>query len=127
MISISAQNVTGSRVLLVNLTGSQWSTSSLQSLKVMFDGSRISQAASLSQILNSSSTDPARYIIMLTSSGLQLLISIPHFSLHTIQLIPTVASTMDFTSLYGGILVGVLVVLAALSVAVYSKRVRVTP
>ncbi len=124
MISISAQNVTGSRVLLVNLTGSQWSASSLQSLKVAFDGAPISQAASLSQIFNSTTTDPARYIIMLTSSGLQLLVSIPHFSLHTIQLIPTAVPTTGFTSLDATILGVALVAFAALSV-VYLKRTKV--
>lgn len=124
MISISAQNVTGSRVLLINLTGSQWSASSLQSLKVTFDGAPISQAASLSQIFNSTTTDPARYIIMLTSSGLQLLMSIPHFSLHTIQLIPTAVPTTGFTSLDATILGVALVAFAALSV-VYLKRAKV--
>lgn len=126
LISISAQNVTGSRVLLVNLTGSQWSISSLQSLKIVFDGAKISQAASLTQVLNSTSADPPSYIIMLTSSGLQLLVSIPHFSLHTIQIIPTAVPAAKSSSVNEMLLAGTLVLFAALTVAAYSLRRRST-
>ncbi len=124
-ISISASGVTGSRVLLVNLTGSEWTASSLQSLTVTFDGQPIAEAASISQVLSSTSSDPARYIILVTSSGLQLLVSIPHFSLHTIQILPSAASALNFVAVNAQILLLALVVFTGLSVAVYSKRRRV--
>jgi hypothetical protein len=125
-ISISGNNVTGSRVLLVDLTGSQWTASSLQNLKVTYDGQAIVEAASISQLFSSTPTDPARYVILVTSSGLQLLVSIPHFSLHTIQILPSAASALSFFGTNWAFLLAGLVVFTALSVAIYSKRRRLS-
>jgi hypothetical protein len=125
-ISISGNNVTGSRVLLVDLTGSQWSTASLQNLRVTYDGQPIIEAASISQLFSSTPTDTARYVILVTSSGLQLLVSIPHFSLHTIQILPSAAKALSFFSTNWAFLLAGLVVFTGLSVAIYSKRRRLS-
>jgi hypothetical protein len=122
LVSIWAQNVTGSRVLEVNLTGSQWTTASLQGLKVALDGTPIAEAASLSQVLSSTTTDPARYIILVTSVGLQLLVSIPHFSLHTIQIVPSVASVLSYLAANGAILVTGLIIFTGFAASLFSKR-----
>ncbi len=122
LISISAINVTGSRVLLVNLTGSQWTPSSIQGLTVNLDGSPISEAASISQVLNSTPADPGRYIVLVTSAGLQLLVSIPHFSLHTIQILPAVSSALTFILVNGPIFLTGLIIFTGLSAALYSRR-----
>jgi hypothetical protein len=52
-------------------------------------------------------------------------VSIPHFSLHTIQLIPTAVAAPDSGPINGALLVEALVLLTALSAAVYSQRRRV--
>ena len=122
LISIFAENATGPRVLLVTLNGSEWTPSSIQGLIVTLDATTIEEAASLSQVLNSSSTDPARYIILVTSAGLQLLVSIPHFSLHIIQIIPAAVSALNFLLVNGPILLTGLIIFTALSAALYSRR-----
>jgi len=124
LISISAKNVTGPRDLLVDLKGSQWTASSLQSLKVRLDGQPISRAASISQVLTTSPTAPASYVILGTSTGLKLLVSIPHFSLHAIQVITSPASAVSFLVTNGTILLAGALVVTALLVAVYLKRRR---
>jgi len=124
LISISAKNVTGPRDLLVDLKGSQWTTSSLQSLKVRLDGQPISRAASISQVLTTSPSGPASYVILGTSTGLKLLVSIPHFSLHAIQVITSAASAVSFLVTNGAILLAGALVVTALLVAVYLKRRR---
>ncbi len=90
LVSISG-NATGPRVLLVNLTRGASPDFGTGSLIVTLDGNPVQQASFL-QVLNSQLTDPARYIVLSTASGWQLLVSIPHFSLHTLAILPVVAS-----------------------------------
>lgn len=125
LISISAENVTGSRVLLINITNGSIEESALKSLVVTLDGKQISQATSITQLFNSSQSDPARYIILLTSSGVQLLVSIPHFSLHIIQVLPgpiaqPISLAFDVTLLLSGLFITTIIV-----AAVYAKRRKV--
>ncbi len=90
-IFITANNVTGPKVLLINLTNSFDPTS--RSLNVTLDGKTIQEASSVGQVLSPSATDPPRFLIVTTTSGSQLLVSIPHFSLHIIQILPFALST----------------------------------
>jgi hypothetical protein len=124
LVSISGLNVTGSRVLEVNLTGSHWTASTLQGLQVTLDGTPIAQGASLSQVLSSTSADPARYIILITSEGLQMLVSIPHFSLHTIQILPSVLTALSYLVANGPILLTGLIIFSGFAAALFSKRKR---
>ncbi len=125
IVSISGENVTGPRVLLVNLTGASYTTDSLKSLMVTYDGNVISQASSLSQVLNSSPSDPARFIVLVTSSSVQLLVSIPHFSSHVIQIISGVAGAGSLLAINAPILVGAILVGTMLVGVLYAKRRRV--
>ncbi len=124
IVSISANNVTGSRVLLFNLTAGSYTTDSLKSLVVTFDGNRISQASSLSQILSATPSDPARFIVLVTSAGVQLLVSIPHFSSHVIQILSGLASAGSFLAINAPILIGGILVVTMLSAVLYAKRRR---
>src|SRR3989449_5158741 len=94
LVSISG-NATGSRVNLINLTKDASPNFGSGALLVTLDGTPIQQASSFLQVLKAQPTDPARYIIFSTSSGWQLLVSIPHFSLHTLAILPVVASTLS--------------------------------
>src|SRR5256712_10552667 len=85
-VSIAGANGTGPRVLLIDIAKDAGGLSSLGSLKVTYDGERVSQASSLSQVLSGTSTSPPSYIVLLTSSGAHLLVFIPHFSSHLIGL-----------------------------------------
>jgi hypothetical protein len=56
---------------------------------VLFDNQAIKQAEDYADILDATNDDGAEYLILLGAKGAQVLVSIPHFSDHTI----TVAST----------------------------------
>src|SRR3989454_1897874 len=85
-VSIAGANGTGPRVLLIDISKDAGGLSSLGSLNVTYDGEKVSQASSLSQVLSGTSTSPPSYIVLLTSSGAHLLVFIPHFSSHLIGL-----------------------------------------
>jgi len=122
-VSISGTNVTGPRVLLINVTKDAGALSSLGSLSVTYDGNQISEASSLSQIFSGTSTSPPSFIILVTSSGAQLLVFIPHFSSHLIQLMASPAPLGTFTAQAPLLLAG-LAAVAALSAALYARRKR---
>jgi hypothetical protein len=69
VIAISGENVTGPRVLLINM--SKTSPLSLYpSLNVTLDGVPVVEAASALQVLNPTSSDPARYVLVETTSSI---------------------------------------------------------
>ncbi|MDV3278695.1 MAG: hypothetical protein LYZ69_09585 [Nitrososphaerales archaeon] len=123
-IQITGTNVTGPRVLLVNLSNSASLTTN--SLRVTLDGNSITQAASLTQVLNPSPGDPARYIVISTSTGLQLLVSIPHFSTHTIEILPVLAQVVStLLSVDGSVFLLSLLAVSAVFASVYARRTKI--
>src|SRR2546426_9219095 len=120
-VSIAGANGTGPRVLLIDISKDAGGLSSLGSLKVTYDGEMVSQASSLSQVLSGTSTSPPSYIVLLTSSGAHLLVFIPHFSSHLIELlagfVPLGALTAEAPLMLGG-----LAVFAAYSAVKYATR-----
>src|SRR2546425_98159 len=95
--------------------------SSLGSLKVTYDGERVSQASSLSQVLGGTSTSPPSYIVLLTSSGAHLLVFIPHFSSHLIELQAGFAPFGALTAV-APLTLGGLAVTVAISAVRYAAR-----
>jgi hypothetical protein len=85
-ITVSATNQTGPKVILVNLNSTTIDVSSMKYLHVLYDGKVITPADNVDQVLHSSSSDDPHYAILITQNGAQVLISIPHFSTHTITL-----------------------------------------
>ncbi len=122
-VSIAGNNVTGPRVLLINLAKDAGALSSLGSLRVTYDGNKISQASSLSQVLSGTSTSPPSYIVLLTSSGVKLLVFIPHFSSHLIELLASPAPLGTFIAQAPLLLAGFAAV-AAVAAALYMRRKR---
>src|SRR2546428_2552006 len=120
-VSIAGANGTGPRVLLIDISKDAGGLSSLGSLNVTYDGEKVSQASSLSQALSGTSTSPPSYIVLLTSSGAHLLVFIPHFSSHLIELlagfVPLGALTAEAPLMLGG-----LAVFAAYSAVKYAAR-----
>jgi len=125
-VSISGTNVTGPRLLLINVTKDAGALSNLGSLRVTYDGNQISEASSLSQIFSGTSTSPPSYLILATSSGVQLLVFIPHFSSHLIQLLTPAATLGAFTAEVPLLLAG-FAAMAVVSAALYTRRKRFTP
>ncbi len=128
-ISITANNVTGPKVLLINLTNTYDPTS--RSLNVTLDGKTIEEASSVAQVLSPSATDPPRFLIVTTTSGSQLLVSIPHFSLHIIQVLPFALTTppaaQNFLATNSLLLVGSAIAIVAVSAAVIAMKRRIQP
>jgi len=122
-VSIAGANGTGPRVLLIDISKDAGGLSSLGSLNVTYDGEKVSQASSLSQVLSGTSTSPPSYIVLLTSSGAHLLVFIPHFSSHLIELlagfVPLGALTAEAPLMLGGLAVTV-----AISAVRYTARKR---
>ncbi len=124
-VTISATNVTGPRVLLVNLTDTQSYNLQSGTIVVRLDGVKVQEASSVFQVLNAQPTDPARFIIIQTTSGLQLLVSIPHFSLHTITILPVLLGAVSNILMVDAPLLA-LSVLAVSSIfaLIYARRPR---
>lgn len=126
IISISATNVTGPRVLLLNLTKNSFLKVAGSALNVTLDGNPVQQATSVTQVLNPSPNDPARYVLVATSSGIQLLVSIPHFSLHFIEVIPIpVAQIQNLLIANSEALVASIIAITVVFAAVYKTRQKI--
>lgn len=86
IISIGTTTVEMPQILIVNL-GNSPMFQNVNALAVTMDGAPVQYSPSASQVL-SPSNQSAYYSLVQTSHGLQLLISIPHFSDHVIQILP---------------------------------------
>jgi hypothetical protein len=124
VIGISGVNVTGPRVLLINMS----KTSPLAlypALNVTLDGVPVVEASSALQVLSPSPTDPARYVLIATATSIQLLVSIPHFSVHLIQVAGIVVNNIVNTlALDAPILAGSLLVITLAFAGAYAARKR---
>jgi hypothetical protein len=102
IVSLSSASATGPGALLVNL-GNVPIANVLKGLAVTFDGAIATPVSSISQVLNSQAGQ-ANYVLLQTSSGLELLMSIPHLSNNIIQIFPVfvynwvLISTLAFAS-----------------------------
>jgi len=85
-ITVSATNQTGPKIILVNLNSTTIDVANVKYLHVMYDGQKIMPAANVAELLHTTSSDQPHYAILITQSGAQILISIPHFSTHTITI-----------------------------------------
>jgi hypothetical protein len=124
VIAISGENVTGPRVLLVNMS----KTSPLAlypALNVTLDGAQVSEATSALQVLNPASGNAPLYVLVATSTSIQLLVSIPHFSLHLIQVSGVVVhSIVTALELDAPLLAGSILVITLAFVGAYAARKR---
>lgn len=91
IVSVSAVNVTGPRVIMLNLTSPAAQKLVSGSVLITLDNASIQQASSVSQVLGVRAGDPSLFVIYSSGSLLKLLVSIPHFSFHTIQILPVLA------------------------------------
>ena len=122
VIAISRENVTGSRVLLINM--SRTSPLALYpALNVTLDGMPVVEASSSLQVLNPVPTNPPMYVLVATSNSIQLLISIPHFSLHLIQIAGEIVHNVQAAlALDAPLLLGSIAVITLAFAAAYAAR-----
>lgn len=126
-ISISSANPEGPRVLLVNLTSPLASSLFSEPVMISLDGAQIQQAASFSQVMGAQAGDPSRFLLVSGPSGVALLISIPHFSYHTITIIPILAQLGSVLLVDLPVLGVSMLVVSAVFMVVYARRLRATP
>ncbi|MGI0102770.1 MAG: multicopper oxidase domain-containing protein [Nitrosotalea sp.] len=95
-VQVSASSQTGPKVIAFNLSATTINVQNLKDLGVMYDGKSISPAPNMDAILHAKPTDNPSFAIVVTQSGVQVLVLVPHFSTHTItitnmsQVIPVV-------------------------------------
>jgi plastocyanin len=123
-VKVSAANQTGPKVIVFNINATTINVKNLKDLGVMYDGKPITPAQNMDSILHAKSTDEPSFAIIVTQSGVQVLVLIPHFSTHTItitnmtQVIPAVP---EF-----GPVAGLVVVVSMILCVVASKRFYIT-
>lgn len=135
-IVIGAQGVSGPRVLLLNITRDSFLNVQSGYLRVLLDNASVPEATSLEAVLTGSHAPS--YVLIGTSSGVELLVSIAHFSTHTIVITTPakslqVVTTSNTASASGsgiqtpyviGSIVLVAVVVTAMVFAIRSQRNR---
>jgi hypothetical protein len=124
VIAISGENVTGPRVLLINMSRTA-PLALYPALNVTLDGAPVAEASSATQVLNPVSTNPPMYVLVATSNSIQLLLSIPHFSLHLIQVTGVVVRNIAASlELDAPLLAGSILVITLVFVGAYAARKR---
>jgi len=120
-ITVNASSQTGPKVLLINLNSTTIDVANMKYIDVLYDGNHIAPAANVDEVLHPASSDQPHYAILVTQSGAQILVSIPHFSPHTITIskIDKVMSTAvpEFP-------IALLVMLVAVTLAVTFYRIK---
>jgi plastocyanin len=85
-VNVSASSQTGPKVIAFNLNATTINVANLKDLGVMYDGKLIQPVSNMDAILHAKPTDNPSFAIVVTQSGVQVLVLVPHFSTHTITL-----------------------------------------
>lgn len=85
-VNVSAPSQTGPKVIVFNLNATTVNLQNLNNLGVMYDGKLIQPAPNMGAILHAKSTDNPSFAIVVTQSGIQVLVLVPHFSTHSITI-----------------------------------------
>ncbi len=84
--SVSAPDQTGPKIIVFDLGNATINVANLKYLGVMYDGQKIDPAASIDAMIHAKSSDRPMFAIVVTQSGAQIMVLIPHFSTHTITI-----------------------------------------
>ncbi|MDE1763811.1 MAG: hypothetical protein KGH88_06170 [Thaumarchaeota archaeon] len=85
-VTVDSKTESGPKVVIFNLNSTTIDVSNVKYLHVTYDGHSIAPATDVNAVLHPKSTDEPSYAIIITQNGAQVLVSIPHFSSHTITL-----------------------------------------
>lgn len=121
-LTVSATNQTGPKVILINLNSTTIDVANVKYLHVMYDGNPIAPAANIDEILHTTSSDQPHYAILITQSGAQILISIPHFSTHTITL-SSISKVISPVPEFPLSVIAVFASIIAITIAITRKRI----
>ncbi len=118
-VNVSAPSQTGPKVIAFNLNTRTINVANLNNLGVMYDGKLIPPAANVDDVLHAKSTDNPSFAIIVTQSGVQILVLVPHFSTHTItimnmsQIMTSTVPEFPFAA--------IVLIIATLSIVVVSR------
>jgi len=119
-VKVSAPDQTGPKVIVFNLNATTINVSNLKDLGVMYDGKLISPAPNMDTILHAKSTDNPSFAIVVTQSGVQVLVLVPHFSTHTITL-TNMSKVIPAVPEFGPI-VGIITIMSLIGSIIISRR-----
>ncbi|MDE1765640.1 MAG: hypothetical protein KGI27_05090 [Thaumarchaeota archaeon] len=85
-VTVDSKTESGPKVMVFNLNSTTIDVSNVKYLHVTYDGHPIAPATDVNAVLHPKSTDEPSYAILITQHGAQIIVSIPHFSTHTITL-----------------------------------------
>ena len=115
IVSMSSPTPYGPGAILVDL-GTVSAASVLQGMAVTFDGVFATPVSSISQVLNAPAGQ-SNYVLLQTSTGLEMLMSVPHITDDVIQILPMVTPNWVFISIAGFASVAVV----GVAVVIYRK------
>jgi len=121
-MTVSASSQSGPKVILINLNSTTIDVANIKYLHIMYDGQPITPAVSVSDVLHPTSSSQPHFAILVTQSGAQILISIPHFSTHTItitSLSKVIPSVPEF-----GPLAAIVSIVGIFSVVIISRKAK---
>jgi len=101
IILIVDSNMPKGKTIMVDLDSRSLLITKIEEVIVVFDGEKIEMSSSLADVLNPNDDDKPEYFILWGSKGTQVLISIPSFSAHTIEIIyiPSTQKVVEPTTL----------------------------
>jgi hypothetical protein len=85
-VTVDSKTESGPKVIIFNLNSTTIDVANIKYLHVTYDGHSIAPATDVNAVLHPKSTDEPSYAIIVTQNGAQILVSIPHFSTHTITI-----------------------------------------
>jgi predicted secreted protein with PEFG-CTERM motif len=121
-VNVSASSQTGPKVIAFNLNATTINVANLKNLGVVYDGKLIQPAPNMDAILHAKPTDSPSFAIVVTQSGVQVLVLVPHFSTHSITII-NMSKVIPAVPEFGQITTMMLAI-AIVSVIVVSAKTR---
>lgn len=119
-VNVSASSQTGPKVIAFNLNATTVNVSNLKDLGVMYDGKLIQPAPNMDAILHAKPTDSPSFAIVVTQSGVQVLVLVPHFSTHSITIM-NMSKVIQVVPEFGPI-VGMIITISLVGSIVLSRR-----
>jgi len=120
-VKVSANNQTGPKVIAFNLAATTINVANLKDIGVMYDGKLIPPAPNMDAILHAKSTDSPSFAIVVTQSGVQVLVLIPHFSTHSIT-ITNMSKVWTTAVPEFGSIVGIIIITSLIGTMIISQR-----
>jgi hypothetical protein len=118
-VNVSAPSQTGPKVIVFNLNATTINLANLNNLGIMYDGQLIHPAANVDAVLHGRSTDTPTFAVVITQSGVQVLVLVPHFSTHIITIMNM--SQLSAPTVLEFPIAGIILIIATVSIVVVSR------